>query len=207
MGIAMAKPPPDLALKSLADVHAAFFQFLRRRLGSHDRATEVMQDVYLRVLKHGDELREQESAKAWLKRILRSALVDHIRRAKTRQQFEVEFARRETQFESSLEDELEALVCLCLYKLLPLLRPEYAEVLRRADLENENRESIAKDLGLSPGTLAVRLHRARRALRRALQLTCETCPIHGYFDCGCDYSERLRAARLRQATVSDHAQV
>ena len=73
---------------------------------------------------------------------------------------------------------------------------EYAEVLRRADLENEPREAIAAALGLTLSNLTVRLYRARQALRRALQLSCETCPIHGYLDCGCEYSKRLRSGQL-----------
>jgi len=93
-------------------------------------------------------------------------------------------------------DDIETFVCMCLYKLLPLLKPEYADILRRVDLENEPREAVAAAMGLTLGNLTVRLHRARQALRRALQLTCETCPIHGYIDCGCEYTKRLRSGRL-----------
>jgi RNA polymerase sigma-70 factor (ECF subfamily) len=78
----------------------------------------------------------------------------------------------------------------------PLLKPEYAEVVRRLDLENEPREATATALGLTLGNLMVRLHRARLALRRELQLMCQTCFIHGYLVCGCDYTKRLRSGRL-----------
>src|SRR3546814_19115504 len=84
---------------------------------------------------------------------------------------------------------------MCLHKILPALKPEYAEILRRVDLAEEPREAIAAALGLTIGNLTVRLHRARQALRRVLELTCETCPIHGYLDCGCAYSRKLRSVR------------
>ncbi|MDZ4136012.1 MAG: hypothetical protein U1D06_10545, partial [Paracoccaceae bacterium] len=48
----------------------------------------------------------------------------------------------------------------------------------------------------APATLAVRLHRARKALKQRLVEMCLTCPEHGFMDCGCDtarWAELLRA--------------
>lgn len=180
-------------LRTLAEVHDAFLKFLKRQLRSEADAEEVMQQLYLRVVIHASQLRQEESARGWLRRVLQSALVDYRRRAGARGRAEADFARKEAATPPA-SDEIEGFVCLCLYKLLPVLRPDYAEVLRRIDLENEPQDAVAAALGLTPGALAVRLHRARQALRRVLQLTCETCPIHGYLDCGCAYSKRLRSA-------------
>lgn len=184
-----------IAIRALADIHDTFLQFLRRNLRSESDAEEVMQQFYLRVVVHASQLRKEESALAWLRRLLQSALSDYRRRAAARERAEADFARKDAATPPSTDD-LETFVCMCLYKLLPLLKPEYAEILRRVDLENEPRETVAAALGLTLGNLTVRLHRARQALRRALQLTCETCPIHGYLDCGCEYMKRLRSGRL-----------
>jgi len=75
---------------------------------------------------------------------------------------------------------------MCFYKLLPTLKPEYANILWHAELTGESRENIAAAFNISEGNLRVRLHRAREALRRRLEETCQSCPIHGYLDCGCD---------------------
>ena len=183
------------AIRTLAEVHDTFLQFLRRNLRNESDAEEVMQQVYLRVVVHASQLRKEESVQIWLRRVLRSALSDYRRRAVARGRAEADFARKDAAT-PALVDELDAFVCMCLYKLLPSLKPEYAELLRRADLENEPREAIAASLGLTLGNLTVRLHRARQALRRALQLSCETCPIHGYLDCACEYSKRLRSGQV-----------
>ena len=182
------------AIRTLAEVHNTFLQFLRRNLRNENDVEEVMQQVYLRVVVHASQLRREESVVVWLRRVLQSTLIDYRRRAVARERAEADFARKEAATPVPV-DELDAFVCICLYKLLPLLKPEYAEVLRRADLENEPREAIAVGLGLTLSNLTVRLHRARQALRRALQLSCETCPIHGYLDCGCEYSKRLRSGQ------------
>ena len=182
------------AMDTLRQVHKTFLQFLRRRLRNHGEAEEVMQQFYVRVVAHASQLRKEESAVAWLRRVLQSTLSDHRRRAAVRMRAEADFGRKDAAA-PSLTEEIDDVVCKCLSRLLPLLKPEYAEVLRRVELESEARESVAADLGLSPGNLTVRLHRARKALHRALKLTCETCPVHGYFDCGCEYTKRLRPER------------
>jgi RNA polymerase sigma factor (sigma-70 family) len=183
------------AIRTLAEVHDVFLQFLRRSLGNESDAEEVMQQFYIRVVVHASQLRNEESARAWLRRVLQSALSDYRRRGAVRQRAEADFARKEAAVPPAVDD-LETFVCMCLYKLLPLLKPEYTDTLRRVDLENEPREAVAAALGLTLGNLTVRLHRARQALRRALQLTCDTCPIQGYLDCGCEYMKRLRSGRL-----------
>jgi len=185
-----------VAIRTLAEVHDTFLQFLRRNLRNDSDAEDVMGEFYLRVLTHAAQLRKDESAQAWLRRLLRSALSDWRRRAAARSRAEANFARKEAVAPPPIDD-LDRAVCLCLYKILPVLKPDYAEVLRRADLENETREALAAALGSTTGNITVRLHRARQALRRALQLSCETCPIHGYLDCGCEYAKRLRARHPR----------
>ena len=90
------------------------------------------------------------------------------------------------------EADADQAVCLCLYRLLPTLRPEYAEMIRRVDLEEELRSVAAADLGMTSNNLSVRLYRARQALRRGLEELCLTCPEHGFLDCGCEHAAAMR---------------
>lgn len=189
-------------VRSLAEAHDSIRQFLRRALRDDAEADDVMQEFHLRVLTRSSQIKREESARAWLRRVLRSVLNDHFRRQAARRRAEADFARKEAATPPT-EADFDTVACLCLYKVLPALKPEYAEVLRRVDLAEERREAAAAALGLTIGNLTVRLHRARRALQRVLELTCETCPIHGYLDCGCEYTRMLRSARpntTRRAT-------
>ena len=52
-----------------------------------------------------------------------------------------------------------------IHEVLPVLKPEYAEIIRRVDLEEASRQCVAGELGLTTNNVGVRLHRARRALR------------------------------------------
>ncbi len=181
----------DAVRAALAEGHARIRRFLIGRLGSEDEAAEVLQDFSLRALARAGDLRDVGSLRGWLSRLLATAVADHVRRAVRRR-------RRETPLDPDApappapapDPALDLLVCDCLHLLLPTLPPAQRSLVRRLDIDEEPRARVAADLGVSPGTLAVRLHRARRALRDRLMDKCRTCPWHGFLDCGCEVLER-----------------
>lgn len=94
--------------------------------------------------------------------------------------------------------EVDRVVCDCLYKLLPTLKPDYADVIWRADILGEPRDRIAVSLGTTLNNISVRLHRGRQALKKRLEEMCLTCPIHGFLDCRCEEAERIREMRTTE---------
>lgn len=99
--------------------------------------------------------------------------------------------------------ELDEAVCDCLYRILPTLKPAYAEVLWRIDLLGEPRDRVAASLGATVNSIGVRLHRGRQALKRRLEEMCRTCPVHGFLDCRCEEAERARRRRGEAASGSE----
>lgn len=97
------------------------------------------------------------------------------------------------------EAELQAAICACLHELIAMIKPDDADLIRRIDLNEEPRAAVATDLGLTPATLAVRLHLARKALKQRLVEMCLTCPEHGFMDCGCDTARRAELLRAAAA--------
>lgn len=91
--------------------------------------------------------------------------------------------------------ELDGAICSCLYKLLPTLKADYAEVVWRADILGEPRGRIAISLGTTLNNVTVRIHRGRQALKKRLEEMCLTCPVHGFLDCRCDEARRIRQQR------------
>lgn len=174
-----ASSPETLAL--LVAGHAKFLAFLERRVRDRDVAEELLQQAFVRAAERGHTLRAQDSATAWFYRLLRNAIVDHQRRRGSEQRA-VEAAAREP---TDVDDELFDTVCQCVRVLLGTLKPEYAEMVRRVDLEGVSVAELAREKGLSPNNAGVRLHRARKALHRQLVASCGTCATHGCRDCTC----------------------
>ncbi len=188
-----AKPADAAVRRALVEAREEFLAFLHHRLGSRDEAEELLQHFSLRALERAGQLRDIRSVRGWLGRILATTIVDHQRRAIRRRHWEV--STEQTDIESlALEPdrEVDEAVCNCLYKLLPTLKPEYADVVWRCDILGEPRDRIAASLGTTLNNITVRLHRGRQALRKRLEEMCLTCPVHGFLDCRCDEAERIR---------------
>src|SRR6266567_4296862 len=193
----LAAMPMDAAVRrALVEARLEFLTFLRRRLGSRDEAEEVLQRFSLRALEHASELRDVRTMRGWLGRILASTIVDHQRRVIRRRRQEVAMEQTDVENVAAEPDSaFDGAVCNCLYKLLPTLRPDYAEMIWRADLLGEPRDRIAASLGVTLNNVSVRLHRGRQALKKRLEEMCLTCPVHGFLDCRCDEAERIRQRR------------
>jgi RNA polymerase sigma-70 factor (ECF subfamily) len=160
--------------------------YLIRRLGNAEDAQEVLQRFVLRALQRSNDLRDVRTVRGWLSRVLTSTVSDW-------QRMQVMSRRREVAMDESdaavlanaPEPEADQAVCNCLYKILPTLKPEYAEIVWRADLLGEPRDRIAASLGTSLNNVAVRLYRGRRALKKRLEETCRGCAETGFLDCSC----------------------
>ena len=175
-------PPSPEVVARLVSSHRAFLAFLQARVSDRAVAEEILQAAFVRTLERGGAVREAESAVAWFYRLLRNALVDHYRHAG------VEARVLDREAEGSLlpsDDELAQVVCACMSTLLPNLKAEYADVLRRVDLEEQPLAAVAGELAITTNNATVRLHRARQALKRELERSCGTCATHGCFDCSC----------------------
>lgn len=187
--------PDDHAVQAvLVEVQRDLLRFLVGRLGNRDEALDVLHEFYVRVLTRLGDLRESDKLRAWMRRVLATTLVDHYRAQGRRRRSEAEYGELQASgLLGSDDDTLDGVICACLYKLLPTLKPSDADLIWRLDLVGEARAEVAALLGITEGNLRVRLHRARQALRRRLEETCRSCPVHGFLDCDCPDETRLRA--------------
>nr|WP_306264823.1 sigma-70 family RNA polymerase sigma factor [Pararhizobium sp. IMCC3301] len=153
-----------IVARQLVERRQEFFRFFRCRLARPEDAEDALQDFCIKAIRAANALEDSVKVDAWLGRIQRNTLTDYYRRRATRQNVEAAFAR-EPCCEAALDPESEHVAYGYVHNLLPLLRPDYAEIIRRVDLEQTPRQRVAAELGLTTNNVGVRLHRARRALR------------------------------------------
>ena len=170
--------------RALLDGRGAFMGFLVKRLGNRADAEDVLQDFCIRVLSRKDQLREVERMDAWLYTILRSTLNDHYRKGTRRSRLAAAAAREPEEWIADAPSQM-ARLCTCHGGVISELRPADAELIRRIDFGEEDRERVAADLRLNRNALGVRLHRARTALREALTTHCGKCCQEDRDDCYC----------------------
>ena len=172
------------AIQRLVESHRQFLAFLEKRVESRAVAEDILQSAFVRGLERGAELRDEESAVAWFYRVLRNATIDHYRhRASTERAHEG--WGKEVITQEAPAAELQQEICQCVAALVETLKPEYREALRMIDLDEGSLNDLAEKSGITPGNAAVRVHRAREALRKQVRAACGSCAEHGCLDCHC----------------------
>lgn len=181
---AVTPEPPDV-LKALVDNHRRFLAFLEKRVGSREEAEDILQDGFVKALEKGAGVQQPESVIPWFYRLLRNAVTDHYRkRGSHARALELAVSREDTSVEQD-DRELHDTVCGCVLGLLDTLKPEYSAALKEVDLNDKSVSEYASSQDITPGNAAVRLHRAREALRKQVIRCCGTCADHGCEDCSC----------------------
>ncbi len=174
------------AIEQLVSGHREFLAFLERRVESRAVAEDILQAAFTRGLERGSGVQE-EKVVAWFYRVLRNAVVDHYRQRATASRA-LEAWGREFPDTQQPEAELRQEICQCLSGLLGTLKPEYRDALQIVDVEEGTLKDLAQRSGITAENAAVRVHRARAALRRQIEKACGTCAIHGCVDCSCESS-------------------
>jgi RNA polymerase sigma-70 factor (ECF subfamily) len=173
-------------LEVLLQHRQRFLAFLVPRVGSVEGAEEVLQAALLKSMENGSALHQEESAVAWFYRLLRNALIDRHRHQE-RTERALHALAEESPLSTAEAQELEQTVCACVLGLATTLKADYADILRRVDLEGWSLARFAEGTGITPNNAKVRLHRARQALGRRLEQSCgPSCCRRGCADCACE---------------------
>lgn len=154
------------AFRCLVDIYdRRLLYFVRRFLKDSDRGLDVLQEIWLTMLRKLPSLRSPEAFRVWLYQIAHDRVVDVVRR-NTREE-----RLQKTAFEQLTErngdDPAWALEqAEFVHRALEQLTPEHREVLVLRFLEDMTLEEIAAAVGCNLGTVKSRLHYARQAVRR-----------------------------------------
>ncbi len=168
----------------LLENHRAFLRYLERRTGSRELAEDVLQDAFAKVVARPEQAPADEAIVPWFYRTLRNSAIDQFRRRGAADRAYEAFARElETHEEPNAE--LEAEICACVTRLARTLKPEYADALQAIEVGGTPVKAYAEQMGLSPSNAAVRVFRAREALKKRVAESCGTCAEHGCVNCTC----------------------
>ena len=158
------------------------YAYARRRVESDHVAEELVQETFLAALQNFNQFAGRSTPQTWLIAILRNKLIGHYRQRSRRRQQSLDDETTEVFDQRGIwqipvgswpshpdrtlqEEEFWQAFDDCLAKL----PGPAAEVFVLRVLDGLETENICKTLQISASNLAVRLHRARLALRNCLQ--------------------------------------
>jgi RNA polymerase sigma factor (sigma-70 family) len=145
--------------------HVALFGFLSRMTGDRSAAEDLVQEVFVRVLKYRATYRDGGSFETWLFRIARNARIDHFRKRRLVDTVPDERLDRASDSPgpaSRLERQRDMNRLKC---ALLRLREDRRELIVLARYQGMKYEAIAALLGIETGAVKVRIHRAMKELR------------------------------------------
>jgi RNA polymerase sigma-70 factor (ECF subfamily) len=156
---------------------AIYRTVLLPRLGSEAAARDALSEVYTRVVERVHQFQWQNVGfYPWLRVVALRVALDHLRARKRILLWEPEDVEREVdaaQATTPIDDKLSQLRDLKAARervaaALARINPRYASAIQMRILEERSREDVAHELGVTPSTFDVVLHRALQALRKAL---------------------------------------
>lgn len=159
------------------------------RLGLERDIEDIVQETFVKVSKGLESFRGQSTLSTWIYRIATNTAFDKVRSPAFQQQAQeeclVDSSTKDTaecdpssQSQSANEPSVEATVeraemSECILGFVNNLPEKYRSVLLLSELEGFKNIEIAEILGLTLGTVKIRLHRGRQKLRAALEGACD----------------------------------
>jgi RNA polymerase sigma-70 factor (ECF subfamily) len=194
----MNRDVPAAPIETLLENHRAFLRYLERRVGDRALAEDILQDAFAKVVARPEQAPDDEAIVPWFYRTLRNAAIDQFRRRGAANRAYEAFAR-ELDTRESPSEEMKAEICACVSRLAATLKPEYAEALTAIEVGGTPVKIFAEQRGLSSNNAAVRVFRAREALKKRVTESCGTCAEHGCVNCTC------RTARREGVPFTEHS--
>ncbi|MEM7273356.1 MAG: RNA polymerase sigma factor [Actinomycetota bacterium] len=171
----------DVVTDALREKRSEFEAFVRARVQPQD-VDDIVQLAALRAVERADSLDDPDRVVAWLYRIHRNLIVDvHRKRASERRHIDAGADIPEL-VQTPGEDP-----CECSVSQARRLRPAYASILSLVDSDGLQLSEAARRLDVSANNAAVRLHRARKALRQAMLEHCGVQDPRECANCRCVY--------------------
>jgi len=143
-------------------IHATAYGVLGRR----EDAEDVVQTVFMRLVRRGMPPEFKKNPKAYLYRSAVNESLNIIRFQRRHPTTELEQAAVSTEERQSLDAEA---IHRTLYEAIGELKPRPAEILILRYVHEYSDAEIAKLLGTSRGTIAVSLYRSRAYLKKRLR--------------------------------------
>ena len=151
--------------------HGRLYDFLSRMTGNRVAAEDLVQDVFVRILKYRETYRDDGRFETWVFRIARNARADYFRRARPDEPLADSAEDQPATVPGpamQLEHQRDA---ARLRRALVQLREDRRELIVLARYQGLKHEQIAELLGIEVGAVKVRLHRAIAELRDVFHKT------------------------------------
>ncbi len=148
--------------------HDPLVRFVNGRVPDPAIAEDIVQDVFMKIWKHLNTLKDQEKVHAWIYNITRNAIHDYYRRRRPAEELPLHLEAEEAIEEPDLSKELAA----CLRPMIDQLPDKYREAIHLTEWHGLSQKELSEKLGLSYSGAKSRVQRGREKLKELLDACC-----------------------------------
>lgn len=141
--------------------------WLRHRLNQPQDVDDLMQDLFIKALKQGEQFCSIVNARAWLFEVARNALADRMRIKRDMVELPDDLALHEE--DVAVVDMLTA----CLPRVLSELSDSDRQAIELCDIQGMPQAVYATQVGVELSAAKSRLQRARQRLRERMREVCQ----------------------------------
>ena len=161
-------------------IHNGLRAFIAKRVANEAEVDDIVQDVWLKMQRGLDGLKDQSRLISWIYQIARHAIIDHYRAPGRRREMpaglaaDLEAHQSASTRTTASEDsgQLRTELAGCLRPMIERLSGEYRQAVILVDLEGLAQQEAATQLGLSLSGMKSRVQRGRRQLKGMLEACC-----------------------------------
>ena len=141
--------------------------YLRHRIGRIDDADDVLQEVFIKALRQGNNFCAIDNRRAWLFQVARNALADRLRLSREHVPLPDDLLSPENEMVPAVDG-----LSVCLPRVLSELSADDRLAITLCDLEGHSQQELADRLGISLSGAKSRIQRARRRLKQRMTSAC-----------------------------------
>ena len=159
-------------------VHKGLRAFIQKRISNESEIEDILQEVFIRVHKHLDQLKDPDRLVSWVFQITRHVIIDYYRSLERRRELSIglavdmEEAVSSSDSSANMSEEVRTELSGCLRPMLEKLPLKYREAVNLVELEGLTNQEAASRLGLTVAGMKSRVQRGRHQLKKMLDDCC-----------------------------------
>lgn len=163
-------------------LHNGLRTFIVKRVGDQEHTDDILQEVFVRVHRQIDSVKDPERVVSWVYQITRNAIIDHYRKPGRQREVpaglssELEVLHESPVILGMIHDADEAepraeLAC-CLRPMIEQLSQDYRDAITLVEIEGLSQQAAAEQMGISLSGMKSRVQRGRKQLKQMLDACC-----------------------------------
>jgi RNA polymerase sigma-70 factor (ECF subfamily) len=142
--------------------------YLRHRVGRSEDADDLLQEVFIKGMRQGEQFCAIGNPRAWLFQVARNTLTDRLRLTREHLPLPEDLAALPEEAHPPVDD-----LSQCLPRVLSELSEADRLAITLCDIEGGSQQELADCLGISLSGAKSRIQRARRRLKDRMKTGCQ----------------------------------